>query len=141
MAQNQEANPEPSPIKESRPISLSSELGELVKLVRKQWLDPVNPGWGQGKRFLMALMGSLTFLGIVIPLAKEKSALFITTEFILLIPGIVLASLWFAWLGSWKDGGYSPMRLYFSGLIPPSIVALIVKEVLSVSEKTGIFPQ
>ena len=140
MTQNQEADPEPSPTKESRPISLSSELGELVKLVREQWLEPVCPGWGQWNRFLMALMGSLTFLGIIIPILEEKFFLFVATEPILLYAGILVASMWFAWLGSWKDGGYSPMRLYFSGLIPPSIVALIVKEVLSVSEKTGISP-
>ena len=140
MTQNQEANPEPSSTKESQVISLSSELGELVKLVRKQWLDPVCPGWGQGKRFLMALAGSLTFLGVVIPALKENLPLYVVTEPMILSAVIIYASLLFAWLGSWKDGGYSPMRLYFSGLIPPSIVALILKQVLSVSEKTGMSP-
>ena len=140
MTQNQEADPEPSSTKEGRPISLSSELGELVKLVRKQWLDPVYPGWGQGKRFFMALAGSLTFLGVVIPALKENLPLYVVTEPMILSAGIIYASLLFAWLGSWKDGGYSPMRLYFSGLIPPSIVALILKQVLSVSEKTGMSP-
>jgi len=103
-------------------------------------MEPVNSGWGQGKRFLMALAGSVTFFVIVIPALKENLPLFVVTEPIILPSVVFHLSLLFAWLGSWKDGGYSPMRLYFSGLTPPAIVALIVKEVLSVSEKTGISP-
>ncbi|MCY4614079.1 MAG: hypothetical protein OXB94_10735 [Nitrospira sp.] len=140
MTQNQEVNPEPSSNEETRAISLSSELAEWVKLLRAQWMEPVNSGWGQGKRFLMALAGSVTFFVIVIPALKENLPLFVVTEPIILPSVVFHLSLLFAWLGSWKDGGYSPMRLYFSGLTPPAIVALIVKEVLSVSEKTGISP-
>ena len=135
MTQNQEANPEPSSTEESQPISLSSELAKWVKLLREQWMEPVKPGWGQGKRFLTAFIGSLTFLGIVIPVLKENFWFVAVTEPVMATLSIIILSMWFAWLGSWKDGGYSPMRLYFSGLIPPSIVALILKEVLSVSEK------
>jgi len=80
MTQNQEVNPEPSSNEETRAISLSSELAEWVKLLRAQWMEPVNSGWGQGKRFLMALAGSVTFFVIVIPALKENLPLFVVTE-------------------------------------------------------------
>ena len=55
-------------------------------------------------------------------------------DFGLLFGFVVLAmlavSVWFAWLVSWRDDKYNPIRLFASGLILPAFVWTLVEFVL-----------
>lgn len=115
--------------------TVNEEIAEWIKMLRNQWLVPVNQGWGFGRRFLCALAGSLSVFMLVV-FFRLAGYLDIAIADPLIYPQIGLALLisvpvasWFAWLVSWKDFGYGPARLYLSGIVLPTVAWLIVSRV------------
>ena len=116
--------------------TVNEEISEWIRVLREQWLTPVDQGWGFGRRFFCALVGSLSVFMLVafsrlvtwLDLALEDFSNYGPILGLALVISFLVA-VWFAWLVSWKDFGYGPVRLYFSGIVLPTLAWLIVSRV------------
>ena len=121
--------------------TVNEEIAEWIKVLRKQWLTPVNQKWGFGLRFLCAFAGSLSVFTLVAFFRLADTMGILVTDilltgdfyyfsiiFIALLISVSVA-IWFAWLVSWRDFGYGPARLYLSGIVLPTLAWLIISRV------------
>ena len=108
--------------------SLGNAFADIIRSLTKQWFGAPAPDLNFTKRFLCAGAGSVTFflVGFYNSLLPETLQLIIDPLYIL--SNIVayflftMISMWFAWLVSWQDMQYGPIRLYLSGFLLPYFV-------------------
>ena len=115
---------EPSPIRNA--------FADIIRRLANQWFGPAAHDWSFTKRFLCAGAGSATFFLalIFIQILRENLKLLIDPFYLPTILSAYLIlfvlSAWFAWLVSWRDVQYGPIRLYLSGFLLPYFVWWLV---------------
>ena len=111
-------------------------VARVIDSLTDSWFDQTAPGWSRTKRFFYALTGSLTFgVGLLFSVTTQRSIYFEMDSLFNLVTSIasvvlLLSSLWFAWLVSWKDKEYGPIGLYLSGLALPTMVWFSLAKIL-----------
>ena len=116
---------EPSPTRDA--------FADVIRRLANLWFGPAAYDWSFTKRFLCAGAGSATFFlaWLFIQVPRETLKLLIdpfylptvlSASFIL----VVVPCAWFAWLVSWRDMQYGPIRLYLSGFLLPYFVWWLV---------------
>lgn len=121
----------------AQPKPIRDSVARGIDSLIESWFNQTAPGWSRKKRFFYALTGSSTFaIGILSAVTIQRSIFFesdLRVDWVvMLITGIVLlpGSLWFAWLVSWKDMKYGPIRLYLAGLSLPTTVWFALSKIL-----------
>ena len=121
-------------------MKLSEEFAQWVSLLREQWSGEVEAPLHYIKRFLYAFVGSFTFFAVLflgrlygamggqVERRDVLSELFSSPDALLVFT--VVVSTWFAWLVSWQEKKYSPMRIYFAGLVFSGLVCFFVTKAL-----------
>lgn len=124
-----------------RQDSLGSAFAGVVRRLADQWFGPAAHGWSFPKRFLCAGVGSATFfLALFLGRITPDYSRLLTDPLYLLsnLPVyfvVITFSAWFAWLVSWKDMQYGPIRLYLYGFLLPYFIARLVDGWLLVVER------
>ena len=107
-------------------------LMEAARRVTSHWFGPDTHGWGFGKRFATAFVGSISFfLAWLFALVSSDTSKFIRDPFyqVVILSShiyIVLFAGWFAWLASCRDQKYGPARLYLAGFLLPYFIWWLV---------------
>ena len=116
---------------QSRYTTINRELGEWIKRLRCQWMSRNPNEWGRPHRFFYGFTGGVTVFGVwmFLPdrlLVVGQGGLW---EVFLVMLYVFLPPLWIAWLVSWKDFRYGPVRLYLSGIFLSMLVLYIISNV------------
>ena len=110
--------------------TINRELGEWIKRLRCQWMSQNPDEWSRPVRFLYGLLGAATvFVSWAIPNAVLLTGADWWTKLWGILAGIA-PPLWFAWLVSWKDFKYGPIRLYLSGIFLSMLVLYVIRNVV-----------
>ena len=131
-------------------MKLNEELAEWVADLRKMWSGKIEGSLSHLKRFLYAFVGACTFFFFLFVLRlrelliAEKEAVerrdpiselladplgfFVVSFGLMIIP-----SIWVAWLVSWPEHPYSPLRLYLAGLILPVLVSFALMKFFTIT--------
>ena len=119
--------------------TINKEIAHIIGVLSKQWLASDNPPRHRSYRFGYALVGSFSFFLTVVFARSPVDIKVIafdpsfTPLYLAAITMIVIPSAWFAWLVSWRDSGYGPVRLYFSGLTLPTLTFWIISRVIEIN--------
>lgn len=124
--------------------TINRAIGTWISTLHAQWMTPVekisaekpaeeeDKSWEPLKRFLIALLGSFTFLGgVLFSRAMNVGIQYIsdpsfTPVYLLVLVIVVPYSMLFAWLVSWRDFGYGPVRLFLSAVFLPALVLAVI---------------
>ena len=121
-------------------MKLNEELAEWVAELRNLWSGKIEDPLSHLKRFFYAFIGAFTFFFFLVILRLQEipspaenlverrdpiSQLISDPAFVFVVSFglIIIISLWVAWLVSWREQPYSPLRLYLSGLTFPALVS------------------
>ncbi len=137
---------EESQVSRKRPFSY--EVAQWLRAFRIQWVghapteaEPEKPKFGNPKRFMIAFLGAFTFwfFGLLIYILNDlvdsdKQKLMaqldiISNSFLLIVIFSFALSAWFAWLISWRDNQFGPVRIYLSALLLSAFVFEIISRV------------
>ena len=84
-------------------------------------------------RFFYAFIGAVTFFAAfyayhLLPLARSLllDPILKAIAPVIVAIGLILASLWFAWIVAFADNQHGPIRLYLSGFVLPLLVWTII---------------
>ena len=128
---------------DSQATTINREIGAWIRMLRKQWMAPIGKvpeedevNWKFWRRFLYAFVGSFTFAaGLLLFRLLDFGLPFLGDPmvasgqiviFLIMVPYIV----WFAWLVSWRDFGYGPVRLFLSAILLPALVVAVIERVV-----------
>lgn len=136
MKEAQVPNPDSKKRSKRSPNPLLKQFARVIKRFDEAWFEPVACGWSRPKRFVYSWSGSITFsvvAGVVLAdrwffdLVADSSLRWL---FGFVVLAMVAVSAWFAWLVSWRNENYNPIRLFVSGLVLPAFVWTLVEFVL-----------
>ena len=136
-----------SQISRHRPFGY--EVAQWLRAFRFQWIgryssvpDQEKPNFGKGQRFLIAFFGSMTFwfvgfilyiIGNIADIDRQREIGpqldFIGNAFPFILLLTFGLSIWFAWLISWKNNQFGPIRLYLSALLLSAFVFEVISRV------------
>lgn len=117
-------------------ITINKEIAEIIRVLRKQWLASDNRPRKRYYRFGYAFLGSFSFFLIIIVdhFGIDIKVISFDPEFIpvgiLTTAVVIIPSILFAWLVSWRDSGYGAVRLFLSGLTLPTLTYGIISRVI-----------
>ena len=118
------------------PNPLLDALADLVRRLSDHWFGPA-ACWGFTKRFLCAGAGSVSLFLMVIldfilqdtgQLTDIRSPIFLLVIALVALTIFLIPCAWFAWLVSWENMHYGPIRLYLSGFTLPYLLFWLVSK-------------
>ena len=124
-----ESDSERSCCKESS--GFGSELGKLLRKLRRNWFSKMDEPWPSSKRFAVALCGAMTYV-LAFAVTVTERAFFLVldsnTPAVLMTFSLAIAvtAAFFAWMVSFRQTRAGPVRLYLAGLALPALVTLIL---------------
>ena len=130
-------------------MKLNEELAEWVAELRGMWSGKIEAPLSHRKRFLYPFIGAFTYFFFLIilrlreiPIPKkdvvERRDIISQvisdqgTIFAVSFTLIMVSSLWVAWLVSWPERAYSPLRLYLAGLTFPILISLVLMKFFTI---------
>ena len=111
------------------PFPRSSRVMRSLKHIQLSWSQPLEKPLGWRHRFLCAFLGAALWMsGRVVTSATSIAALdaLVPGGFLSLIAGVLVASLWFAYLVSYQERKCSPSRLFIEGLLFPAFTGALL---------------
>lgn len=123
-----------------RPNPLWKALARVIRRIDKHWFGVAAHGWSPAQRCLCASAGSSTFfLALFFSQLPSETIKYLTDVSyiytnVLIYIFLIMFSVWFAWLVSWKDMKYGPTRLYLSGFLLPYFVWFLVARLFVVGQ-------
>ena len=140
----------PTSQKEQRPPngSIAEEIAMIVRELRCQWFSSHSQTeWPLLKRIVPSFFGSLTFFVTAtfvrlseVEMSQDETVsgqigaisnlIIFADVWIAIVAIVIVYSVLFAYLSSWRDSAYGPVRLYFLGLLIPAFTMIIVRSSL-----------
>ena len=118
------------------PNPLLKQFARVIKRFDDAWFEPVASGWSRPKRFMYSWSGSITFSVVAGVVLANQWLIDLSADsdlrllFGFTVLALVAMSAWFAWLVSWRNENYNPIRLFVSGLVLPAFVWTLVEFVI-----------
>ena len=114
--------------------SIKQEFIAWLTEIRAHWFQSIDEPLNHKKRFGYAFAGSLTWVIVIFWERFLKSMdndllgpwLLLQIIWIPLIAFALIIPFWFAWLVSWRERPIGPIRLFFEGILMPTVVMLLL---------------
>lgn len=109
------------------PGSIHLVFSEMMRRIMDHWTGPAAIGWDLRRRFCIASSGSFTFLSFWAGLMAWKTGVVIDAKLLdyqegvtvlaVIVTVVLVFSVLYGILVSWKDQQYGPIRLYLNGFL------------------------